>query len=111
MSIFLRPARPKALIADVRRVWRSSTNRYKLVFGALAIGVTSIIVTGFVLESRWGVLPEGPQLIYAEDFPVNRTDAQIKEDQRADARARREAADERRREWKKVDDALSSHGF
>jgi hypothetical protein len=111
MSIFLRPAKPKVLIEDVKRLWRGSTNRYKLVFGALAIGITSIIVTGFVLESRWGVLPEGPQVVYAEDFAANRTDAQIREDQWADARARREAADERRREWKKIDDALTSHGF
>lgn len=111
MSIFLRPARPKALIEDVKRVWRSSTSRYKLVFGAAALGVTSIIMTGFVLESRWGVLPERPQLIYAEDFPANRTDAQIKQDQWADARERRAAAEERRREWKKIDDALSSYGF
>lgn len=111
MSIFLRPARPKALIADVKRVWTSSTSRYKLVFGAAALAVTSIIVTGFVLESRWGVLPEGPQIVYAEDFPANRTDAQIQKDQWADARARRAAAEERRREWKKIDDALSRHGL
>ena len=111
MSIFLRPARPKALIADIQRVWNSSTSRYKLVFGAAAFGVTSLIVTGFVVESRWGVLPEGPQIVYAEDFPANRTDAQIKEDQWADARARRAAAEERQKEWKKVDDALSRYGF
>ena len=111
MAIFPRPARPKALIADIRRVWFGSTPRYKLVFGAAAIGITSLIVTGFVVESRWGVLPEGPQIIYAEDFAANRTDAQIQEDQWADARARRAAAEERQREWKKVDDALSSHGL
>lgn len=111
MSIFLRPARPRILIEDVKRVWRSSTSRYKLVFGALSIGITSVIVTGFVLESRWGVLPEGPQLIYAEDFPANRTDAQIQQDQWADARKRRAFAQERQREWKKIDDALSRHGF
>jgi hypothetical protein len=111
MAIFLRPAKPKVLIADVKRLWRGSTSRYKLVFGALALAITSTIVTGFIVESRWGVLPEGPQMIYAEDYPADRTDAQIKADQRKDAMARREAADERRREWKKIDDALSSHGF
>jgi len=111
MRIFPRPARPKALIDDIRRVWRSSTSRYKLVFGTAAFGVTSLIVTGFVLESHWGVLPEGPQIVYAEDFPANRTDQQIKEDQWADARKRRALAEERRKEWKKVDDALSSYGF
>ena len=111
MSIFPRPARPHILIADVKRVWRSSTSRYKLVFGAIAIGITSIIVTGFVLESRWGVLPEGPQLVYAEDFPANRTDAEIRQQQWIDAAERRKAVDARRREFKKLDDALTSHGF
>jgi hypothetical protein len=111
MSIFPRPARPKALIADVKRVWNSSTSRYKLVFGVAALAVNSIIVTGFVVESRWGVLPEGPQITYAEDFPANRTDEQIKQDQWKDARERRALADERQRQWKKVDDALSSYGF
>ena len=111
MSIYPRPVKPHVLIADVKRVWRSSTNRYKLVFGAIAIGITSIIITGFILESRWGVLPEGPQIVYANDWPANRTDAQIKQQQWADAIERRKAIEERRREFKKLDDALTSHGF
>jgi len=111
MAIFPRPARPKALIEDIKRVWRSSTNRYKLVFGTAAVGITSIILTGFILESRWGVMPEGPQIVYAEDYPANRTDAEIQQDQWADARKRRAIAEERRREWKKVDDSLSRYGF
>lgn len=111
MTIFPRPARPKALMADIKRIWGSSTNRYKLVFGALAIGMTSIVITGFILESRWGVLPEGPQIVYAQDFPVNRTDEQIKKDQWADAAERRKAVEERRRQWKKIDDALTRSGL
>jgi hypothetical protein len=111
MSIYPRPVKPRALIADVKRVWFSSTSRYKLVFGAIAIGITSIIITGFILESRWGVLPEGPQIVYATDWPANRTDAQIKQQQWADAIERRKFAEERRREFKKLDDALTKSGF
>jgi len=111
MTIFPRPARPRALIADVKRIWNSSTNRYKLVFGAIAIGMTSLIVTGFILESRWGVLPEGPQLIYASDWPASRTDAEIKAQQRADAIEKRKFDEERRRQWKKLDDQLSRYGL
>jgi len=111
MRIFLRPARPKVLIADIKRVWNSSTSRYKLVFGALSLGITSMIMTGVILQTRWDAMPKGPQLIYAEDFPANRTDAQIKQDQWAAARERRVAADERRRQWKKIQDALSKYGF
>ena len=111
MAIFPRPARPKALIADIKRVWNSSTGRYKLFFGALAIGITSMIVTGFIVQTRWDAMPKGPQLVYAEDFPANRTDAQIQKDQWEDARKRREAADERRRQWQKIQNELSRFGF
>lgn len=111
MAIFPRPVRPRVLIADIRRLWRGSTNRYKLVFGAIAIAMTSLIVTGFILDSRWLVPPDGPKVIYAEDFPANRTDEQIREDQWADARKRRAAAEERRRQWKKLDDQLSRYGL
>jgi len=111
MAVFPRPARPSAVVADVKRIWRSSTNRYKLVFGALAIGMTSIVITGFILESRWGVLPEGPQVVYATDWPATRTDAEIKAQQRADAAEKRKYMEERRREWKKIDDALTRHGI
>lgn len=111
MTIFPRPARPRALIADVKRIWSGSTNRYKLVFGAIAIGMTSLIVTAFILESRWGVLPEGPQLIYASDWPASRTDAEIKTQQRADAVEKRKLDEERRRQWKKLDDQLSRYGL
>jgi hypothetical protein len=111
MAIFPRPVHPRVLVADIRRIWGSSTNRYKLVFGAIAIGVTSLIVTGFILDSRWQVPPQGPQIIYAENFPANRTDEQIRQDQWADARKRRAEAEERQRQWKRVERQLSSFGL
>jgi hypothetical protein len=111
MAVFPRPARPRALIADVKRLWNSGTRRYKLVFGALAIGMTSIMVTLFILESRWGVLPEGPQIIYASDWPADRTDAQIKAQQKIDQAVLDKARAERRREFQKLDDALKRSGL
>ncbi len=111
MAVFPRPARPRALIADLKRMWRGSTSRYKLVFGTLAVAITSLIVTGFIVESRWGVLPEGPRIVYAADWPASRTDAQIRQDQWQDAAKRRQAREQRQREWKKIDDALTKRGF
>ncbi|WP_162875504.1 hypothetical protein [Sphingomonas crusticola] len=111
MAVFPRPAHPRAVIADVRRLWSTSTRRYKLVFGAAAIGVTSLLITIFILESRWGVLPEGPQVVYVSDWPVTRTDAEIKAQQRIDATEKRKLADERRRQWQKVDRNLDRLGF
>jgi hypothetical protein len=111
MAVFPRPARPRALIADIKRLWANSTSRYKLVFGAAAIGMVSLIVTGFVVEPRWGVMPEGPQVVYVSDWPATRTDAQIKDQQRIDAMERRKFADERRRQWQKLDRSLDRLGF
>lgn len=111
MSAFPRPARPRAILADVKRMWATSTRRYKLVFGAAAIAVTSLIITGFILESRWGVMPEGPQIVYASDWPATRSDAEIKDQQRIDAMERRKFADDRRRQWQKLDHSLDRLGF
>lgn len=111
MSIFPRPARPQTLIADAKRLWKNSTRRYKLVFGAAAIGMTSLVITGFILESRWGVMPEGPQVVYASDWSLNRTDEEIRKQQWIDAAEKRKADEARRAQWKKLDDALTRHGL
>lgn len=111
MAVFPRPARPKALVADVKRLWANSTTRYKLVFGAAAVAMVSIIVTGFVVESRWGIMPEGPQITYMENWPATRTDAEIKAQQRVDAVERRKYNDERRRQFQRLDEKLDRMGF
>jgi hypothetical protein len=111
MAFFPRPAHPSAVLADIKRLWATSTRRYKLVFGAAAVAVTSLLVTMFVVESRWGVMPEGPQIVYATDWPSTRTDAEIKTQQRIDAVERRKLADERRRQWQKVDNSLTEMGL
>jgi len=111
MAIFPRPVHPRVLIADIRRIWRSSTNRYKLVFGAISVAITSLILTGFIIDSRRLHAQERPKIIYAEDFPANRTDEQIKQDQWAVARERRAAMEERRRQWQRLDKALSRYGL
>jgi hypothetical protein len=111
MSMFPRPARPEALLADVRRMWHASTRRYKLVFGALAITMTSLIITGFVLESRWGIAPEGPQIVYASDWHADRSDSEIQAQQKIDQRAAHAAKEERRRQWQKLDGDLKKLGL
>ena len=59
----------------------------------MAVAVTSLIVTLFILESRYGVFPEGPRITYAADWSNSRTDAEIiaqqKIDQRGGPRLRR----------------------
>jgi len=109
MAVFPRPAKPKALLADIRAAF-GGDRRHRLIFAALAIGMTSLIVTGFIVESRSGILP-GASVIYASDWNENRTDAQIQAQQKIDQKELDAAKAERRRQFKKVDDAMTRWGL
>lgn len=106
---FPRPASPRAFWTDLR-TFVLSQERHKLVFAAISIGITSLIVTAFIVESRYGILP-GPSTIYAADWSADRTDAQIVAQQKIDQKALHAAKAERRRQFKKVDDAMARMGF
>jgi hypothetical protein len=110
MAILPPLSRPSVLLKDMR-IFLSGTPRYKLVFATLAVAVTSLIVTGMIIESWWGIEPEGTQIVYAEDFAANRTDAEIIAQQKIDQAVRDKFKAERRAQFKKLDDALTRHGF
>jgi hypothetical protein len=110
MAILPRPASPRVLLRELRAVFTGS-RRQKLVIGALAIGITSAWVTLFIIESWWGVMPEGPQITYVEDYRADRTDAQIIAQQKIDQAARDKAKAERRRQWQAIDQGLSRYGL
>ena len=109
MAYFPRPAKPKALLADLRGLF-AANRRHKLLFGAMAIGMTSIIITGFVLESRSGILP-GASTIYVADWSANRTDAEIIKQQKIDQKIVNDYKAERRRQFQKVDNDLKRLGI
>lgn len=110
MGYFPRPARPAALLADFRAFFRGGDGRYKLIFAAIAVGMTSLIITGFVIESRSGVLP-GRQIIMVSDWHADRTDAEIVAQQKIDQKELRARKEARRREFQKADDALTRLGL
>jgi hypothetical protein len=110
MAILPPLSRPSVVLRDLR-VFLAGTPRYKLVFATLAVAVTSLIVTGMIIESWWGIEPEGVQIVYAEDFLANRTDDQIIAQQKIDQKVRDKAAAEKRAAFKRLDDALTSHGL
>jgi hypothetical protein len=109
MAYFPRPARPKALLADFKAMF-AANRRHKLIFGAMAIGMTSLIVTGFILEARNGILP-GASTIYVSDWSATRTDAEIVKQQKIDQKDVEAYKAERRRQFKKVDEAMTRWGF
>ncbi len=110
MAILPPLARPSVLIRDMR-IFLTGYRRYRLVFAALAVGVTSLLVTMMIIESWWGVEPEGQQIVYAEDFQATRTDAQIIAQQKIDQAARDKAKAERRRQFQKLDDDMTRLGL
>ncbi|PZU11831.1 hypothetical protein [Sphingomonas sp.] len=109
MPVLPRPARPRALIADIKTAF-SGNRRHRLIFAAAAVGMTSLIITGFIVESRSGILP-GASTVYAADWSENRTDAEIIAQQKIDQKEIEAAKAERRRQFKKVDDSLKRWGL
>jgi hypothetical protein len=110
MAILPRPARPSVLIRDMR-VFMQGDRRYKLLFATLSVAITSLIVTGLIIESWWGIEPEGQQIVYAADFPASRTDAEIIAQQKIDQAILEKAKAERRRQFQKLDDNMTKLGF
>jgi len=107
---FPRPASPRAVWGDVCALI-SAKGRYKLVFLTMAIGITSSIITIFILEGRDPALLPGPQTIYVSDWKLTRTDAEIQAQQKIDMKALKEAREARRLQFKKVDDDLKRLGI
>jgi hypothetical protein len=109
MSWFPRPAAPRALWADIR-AFTAVRSRYQWAGLAVALLMPALIVAGFFHDSSHGMQP-GPQIIYAESWPANRTDEQIKADQKRDQAKRAAAIRERQRQFRKLDKALDRLGI
>ena len=111
MAVLPRPASPRAVLADLREIVRRGDRRQKLIAGVVAVGMTSLIVTLFIVESWYGVLPEGQQITYAAEFASTRTDAEIIAQQKIDQKKLDAAREARRQEWQQVDKRLSKLGI
>ena len=107
---FPKPAAPRALWTDLR-AFVANTGRHKLVFLTIAIGITSLIITGFIVESRDRTLLPGPQTIYVSDWHADRSDAEIQAQQKIDMRDLKAAREERRRQFQRLDNTLKRLGI
>jgi len=104
-----RPASPRALWADIR-AFTAERAPHQWVALALALAMPVAIIYLFVLDGRTNILP-GPQLIYVESWPADRSDAQIKAEQKIDQAARDKARKERQEQFKKLDEKLERLGI
>lgn len=101
MSWFPRPASPRAALADLRNFLRHRS-REQVIGASLALLVTTIIIIEFVVDSKINTAPPR-QVIYVEQWPANRTDAQIAADQKKDQAAREAAQKEKQRQFQELE--------
>jgi hypothetical protein len=100
MSWFPRPSSPRAALRDLMAVLRHSS-REQRIGAALALLATGIIVVEFLVDSRFGAVPD-PTPVYVELYPANRTDADIIADQKKDEAAKEAAKKAQQEDFKKL---------
>ena len=100
MSWFPSPSTPRAALRDLAAFMRHRS-REQVIGACLALLVTSIIVIEFVVDAQTGMAPP-PQVYVVDIYPANRTDDQIRADQKKDQAAREAALKERQRQFQKL---------
>ena len=104
-----RPAAPRALVQDLRNFW-STRPRGHWVAALLAATMTGGIVIAFLIDSNsMGETRE--QVIFLNSWPANRTDAEIRAQQKADLDERTRAEAEHRRQLQRLDQNLNRLGL
>ena len=108
---------PVAALRDLG-VFFAARKKHELWFLACAAALTAGIILAFIKDSMSLERPYKREIIYVQQWPANRTDAEILADRARDAprvKAEREklrrAQEARRAEFKKVDDALTRWGL
>ena len=104
MSWFPKPVGPRAALADLRAFMRQRS-REQFIGAALAILVTMIIIIEFLVDSKINTAPP-PQIVYAENWKADRTDAEIIAQQKIDQAKRDAAAKEKQRQFQKLEKEL-----
>lgn len=104
MSWFPKPSSPAAAIADLRAFMRQRS-REQVIGAALAVLTTTIIVIEFLVDSKINTAPPA-QIVYVEQWPENRSDAEIRAEQERDEAIRQAALAERRRQFQKLENKL-----
>lgn len=104
MAVFPRPVSPLAALADLRAFMRQRS-REQVIGAALAVLVTIIIIIEFLVDSKINTAPP-EQIIYVQQWSVNRTDAEIIADQKKDQAAKKAAKEEKQRQFQKLENQL-----
>ena len=113
---FLRFFSPIRAFRDLR-AFLAQRHPHQLLFAALSIAITWFIMVGFYFDSNVEV-PYKRNIIYVEQWPANRSEAEILAQQKIDAKkkaalmAEFEAKrKERQAEFQRIDNALEAWGL
>ena len=104
MGWFPKPVGPRAAFSDLFAFMRQRS-REQVIGATLAVLVTVIIVIEFLVDSKINTAPP-PQVVYAESWSSNRTDAEIVAEQKKDQAQRDAAAKEKQRQFKELEKQL-----
>jgi len=115
MAFFTRFS-PFRAIRDLR-FFLAQRRPYELGFLALAIVVTGLLLVGFMTDSRVEKVYK-PDIVYVQQWRLDRTDAQIRAQQKIDQPIKDKAIAEQKRreaetqaEFKRLDDKLEAWGL
>ena len=104
MSWFPRPSRPSVAFADLR-AFMSQRSREQRIGAALSILVTMIIVIIFFVDSKINTAPP-PYIVYVENWPENRSEAEIVADQKRDQAEVEAFRKERQKQFQELENKL-----
>ena len=108
---------PLRAVRDLR-LFLAQRGKPELAFFALAIVITGIVLFAFLRDANSIRTEYKPNIIYVEQWPLSRTDAQIRAQQKIDQydKDKRVAAEKAQRaqlqaQYKKLDDKLNAWGI
>jgi flagellar biosynthesis/type III secretory pathway M-ring protein FliF/YscJ len=101
MSWFPRPSSPSAAFADLRAFMRQRSREQK-IGAALSLLVTAIIVIVFFADSKINTAPP-PYIVYVENWPSSRTEAEIVAQQKKDHAALEAARREKQKQFQELE--------
>lgn len=100
MPVLPPPSSPRAAFADLRNFIRHRRREQWVGLG-LAVVVTAVIVVIFILDAKTNTAPP-PTIVYVESWSSNRTDEEIKADQKRDQAAKEAALKERQAQYQRL---------
>ena len=98
-----RPSSPRAAWADLKS-FLGGQEKHKIGIAIVSMAITGLIVLGLYLDSRTD--PRGPQIIYAQSWRADRSDAVIEKQNIADQKILDAQRLEKQREYKRLADKL-----